>query len=670
MKTQISVVAATLLALCGQANAFDFGVPAANTSKAKTDSWACKKCVSSDSIQGSVGLGLGSAISNDDHAANALGYEDGFAASVDADLLHRSESGIRTSVEAKELGSKRGDLAVTAGRAGQWQLGASLDQKYSVDSTSAHSDLLASGDTLVRQSAPVQQQLDKERQQLGFNAKYMGSHWGSYLSMTSESRKGSQRSSISNGGVEAQNIVAPIDSTTQNLTAAVHVSGGAWLAEVGVKGSWFDNDIDSLALEGAAIPSQAGAPDNEAYSVYLKGRYRLGATQVSGRVASGRQTQDQDLVTLTGVPAGVTAADLQVDTLDGQLALVSRLSSKSTLRASMIYNDRDNASTLYEFDQLRFDALSGTVEQTQAVDRTYATYKVASDYRLASGHKLSGGVDYKQTERSAGDREDTDELTAWARYHWSAAARWDMRVKASFGQRDGSRYQAGAATSTESNELMRKYYLADRDRTKLELEISHTPLDTVSLDFSTYYAMDDYTDTDIGLTESEDYGWDLSGHWQALSSVSITAFGGMQWIDNEQLGSDSGSYATWATENHDEFGYAGVSLAYTGLQAQGIQLSVDYQYSYSGSDVDTSGQPFEDDYESDSHSVSVNAGYAISTAATVGLRYQYERYQDSDYAEIPVENYPGQGVTGLTTLGQLSQNYNAHLIMLTLSYRM
>ncbi|AZG73288.1 MtrB/PioB family outer membrane beta-barrel protein [Shewanella livingstonensis] len=56
---------------------------------------------------------MGGSISDDDnHSANALGYDDGFTGAIDANAATVTDSGIRTEIYAKDLGSKRGDAAV------------------------------------------------------------------------------------------------------------------------------------------------------------------------------------------------------------------------------------------------------------------------------------------------------------------------------------------------------------------------------------------------------------------------------------------------------------------------------------------------------------------------------------------------------------------------------
>ncbi|WP_188921566.1 MtrB/PioB family outer membrane beta-barrel protein, partial [Shewanella gelidii] len=71
------------------------------------------------------------------------------------------------------------------------------------------------------------------------------------------------------------------------------------------------------------------------------------------------------------------------------------------------------------------------------------------------------------------------------------------------------------------------------------------------------------------------------------------------------------------------------------------------------------------DYYSYSHSVDVYANYQFSQQMAMKLAYQYERYYDTDYAQVDVN-----AISGLTTLGDLNHNYNAHQVMLSFSYQL
>ncbi|AZG73285.1 MtrB/PioB family decaheme-associated outer membrane protein [Shewanella livingstonensis] len=670
MKTKLSIIALLLMTVNAPVHAFDFGVKAVNSQNANTTKWACKKC-NAQSTTGNVGLSIGGSISDDDnHSANALGYDDGFAGAIDANAATVTDSGIRTEFYAKELGSKRGDAAIAIRQPGLWSVAAGYDAKYRVDSTTASSNLVSEGNTLVAQDGLVVQTLDQDRDRVNIDAKYRGDNWSGFVSVSNEEKTGKRASSYSLGLYSATNFVQPVNSETTNLHTAINMSGSNWLAEVGFKGSWFDNDVDNVYLDQTnPLLIQTGSPDNSAMSFYISGRYRFDNTTITGKFSNGEQNQDESFSSLLGVSAGLTSQDLTLNTTDANLAFVTRISSKATVKGSFVYSDRDNDSPSYEFDQYQADELTGLIAYTNAMDRESTTSKLSADYRIKSGHKLSAGLAYKDSEQTITVREEKDETELWVKYRYDSLEMWDMRFKASYAERDGAEFTKYITSDYLQNEFMRKYDMADRERTEFVVDVTHTPLDNLSIDFRGYYALDDYNDTDIGLTESKDYGYDASANLQLADTLDVTVYGGYQWIDNDQLGSTTSSYADWAAENSDEFGFVGLSTQYTGLADYGVLLSAEYCFSYSEGDTAVSGSIGNlGEYESEEHSFEFNATYALTQTSTVGLKYQYTDYQDSDYAEIPVVNKAGDGVTNLTTLGYLSQDYDAHLIMATYNY--
>lgn len=670
MKTKLSIIALLIMSVNVPAHAFDFGVSAANGSNTDTSKWSCKKC-NSAGMSGAIGISVGSSVSDDDqHSANALGYEDGFAAAVDANAASVSDSGIRTAFYAKELGSKRGDAAIAIRQPGLWSVAAGYDAKYHVDSTSAVSNLVIDGNQLVANDSLVTQELNLERDRFNIDAKYRGDIFSGFIKISNEEKQGTQASSYSLGLYSATNFVKPINTETTNLHTAVSMSGTNWLAEVGFKGSVFENDIDSLYLaQTDPLLIQSTDADNKAMNIYLTGRYRFDNTTITGKFSAGEQTQDDSFSSLLGVSAGLTAPDLTLNTTDANLTFMTRINRKATVKGSIVYSDRDNDSPVYEFDQYQADELTDLIAYTSGIDRTNTTVKLSSDYRVMAGHKLSGGLTYQDAEQTAISREEKDETEVWLKYRYDSLEMWDMRFKASYATRDGAEFTTYVTSDYLQNEFMRKYNFADRERTEFVVDMTHTPLDYLNIDFRGYYALDDYSDTDIGLTESTDYGYDASANLLISDIMNLTVYGGYQWIDNDQLGSSSLSYADWAAENSDEFGFVGISGQYTGFADLGILLSAEYCFSYSEGDTAVSGGIGNlGDYKSEEHSFELKATYALTQTSTVGLMYQYTDYQDSDYADIPAVNDAGDGVTNLTTLGYLSQDYDAHLIMATYNY--
>lgn len=673
MKYKLSLVTLALAACSTNAFAFDFGVTSANVKQVTSSKWACKKCNSSQNFVGQAGVDVGVMDSDDDHAANNLKYTDGFAAGLNADVIY-NKNGYRSELTADDLGSEQGRASIKAGQVGIWNVKASYDEKTRYDADNAESVWFADGNELVEQPQIMLQQLKQQRKKSAIEAKLnfgnvSFANMATYIRFSNEDKTGKRASSMSNGGIKAINIAAPVDTQTQNMAAGVSLSGQNWLTELSYKGSWFDNNIESLAFNTLDYPISSQAPENNSQFVSLAGRYSLNKTHFSGRVVQGSMTQDADFVTLNGVTSGQTNADTQVDTLDANVKVTSMVMKGLRLKASVDYSDRDNKTDINEYEQYSYDELNGQFESNEALDTTRTTYKVSGSYSIAKGQRIEAGYDRIETERSDQDREETDDNIFWAQWRVTAIDKWDIRLKGLYSDRGGSEFLYEEMEQNNENVLMRKYYLADKLSNRAELYVTHAPLDNLSISFRGYYGLDDYTNTEIGLVESKDYGYDLGLSWQAFADLSLSLDGGYQWIDSEQASAQSGSVDMWQADTEDQFGFAGIGFNYTGLSEQGINISADYSYAISMSDSYSNGYNIMGDYESTTHNVTVQATYDMTEKTTVGIKYQYENYQDSDDTQLPSSYYPGTGPTGLTTLGVLDHDYKAHLILATLQYR-
>ncbi|MBW3141496.1 MtrB/PioB family decaheme-associated outer membrane protein [Ferrimonas balearica] len=664
MKTRLNLVTLALLSVSTQAFAFDFGVEAANTTAVKTDKWACKQCKASEQVSGQLKVGLGGAQQDNDHAANATGYTDGFAGSVDADYVYRGDGGQRTEVLAHELGSRRGKASISTGVAGQWQVDLGYRSSYLVDSVTGESGVAVVDNQLTDRGELQRVELDRSRNQFLLGGRYMGERVGAHIELNHETREGAERSSISSGGFgPAQNLAKPIDQNTTRVNAGIHTGGQRWAAEVGYLGSWFDNRLDGIQWQDSWL--QQDAVSNQAQSVFAAGRYHWSRTHLNGRVSLGQMEQDGQA---SSWQAAAGRYEAKVDTADANFRLTSRLTSRTRLSASVDYSDRDNQTTLFQDIQLNVNPLSGQVDAYQPLDIERTLYKLSADYRWAPGLRLSSGVEFLRVERTEQYTETTKDTELWAQLRYGALDKWDFRLKGTLSDRDGSDFQSSALTSTESNDLMRKYHLADRRGSEVVFEISHMPIEAIGLDINLNYAFDDYDDTHVGLVESERYGFESNLDWRIDEALRFALYGGYDWVMNRQLGTPSFGYATWAADTDEEFGFVGGRLDYDGLAALGINLSLDYSFSYSESEVGTSIQDQLGDYYAYTHSVVLSGDYQLTARSSVGLKYQYERHFDTDYADIPVLNYPGDGVANLTTLGLLGNNYNSHLVMATFSW--
>lgn len=693
MRFQLNMITLALLAASAPALAGGYSLQNANTDKVKYDAWVCKGCVLETGTNGSISVGVGYQDSDDIRSANSFGSDEEVPYKLDADVRSVTESGYRTEFSAENLGMDNGRASLKTGRPGSYNI--SLDYRsiktYDSDTVVSPFQGIGSGNLTLpgdwvysgssdgmsglSAASPFELSLKRERAGLGFEYQ-SESAFATYVNYQREQKTGIKTASGSFFN-QSMMLPEPVDYTTDTVEAGVKLKGDNGFLALIYNGSRFSNGYSELTFDNPFHPTFGAArsgtmaldPDNQAHTVSLQGLYNDGTNQLTGRMMMGQMSQDEPLVTTGyGYTLPMEAVDAKVDILGMNLKASSRISKDLRLSGSYDYSDRDNKTQVEEWTQISISDVTGKVAYNTPYDHTSHRFKAGADYRISRGIKLDGGLDYRVDERSYQDRETTEEATGWARLRLGNFEHWDISVKGSYGKRGGSEYQASEWTSSENNPLLRKYYLADRNRTQAEMRVTHVPLDSLSLDFGVRYALDDYDATEVGLTESKDLGYDASLSWQLTDKLLLSSYYNHQTIDSSQAGSSNFGNANWFSDIEDKVDVYGIGLAWTELMDSRLKLGLDYSYSDSSSTTQVRQGITGDygDYYAKVHNLNLYAQYQATERMAVRLDYRMENYKDNDAAnDIAVD-----GIWNLVSFGSMNHDYNAHLIMLSMSYRL
>ncbi len=660
MHMKLNLITIGLLTVSGSSMAANFSVHNANTSAVNTNAYQCSKCEASVGLSGEVSASVGYTNADDIRAGENFGREDeGALGALNADVTLRNEKGHQTRFEAHDLGLDNSSARLSAKQSGLYKANIDYQMLTRYDATAHtglwhHSGLLQSSDNLRKVDLSV------ERERIGMGVSYnLTDYFTALVDYQHEDKTGNKRASLL--GQSPINFVQPVDSKTDNVSAGIQLNGSNWNSELMYTGSFYRNDIKDLSLNYMS-DVYAATPDNDAHQVSLSGQYLFDRSSVYGKFAMGRMLQDSDLIQMTGNP--IQNWDGQVDTTDARLGFTTMLNSKWRLNGQFDYSDRDNKSSVYEFTQLELDPVTGAFKENIPLDIERTAAKLQTGYRINSTYRVTGGYEYKEVERNYSARETTEESKLWAKLNIKALDNLRFDVKGIYENRDGSHYDASRVTSSEDNPLLRKFYLADRDRTGIEVRMNHTPLSWLSIDLSGRYNKDDYDSTEIGLTEAKDYGYDLNIGFTLSDKWQAYALAGQEWINSDMAGSASFGQSDWYSDVDDSFINLGAGTSYSGLLDGMVTVGVDYLFANSDSDTHSGGEGYGD-YYSYSHNVDVYAKFALSERLDMKVDYRYERYYDTDYATADID-----GISGLVTLGDLDHNYNAHLVMLTVSYKL
>ncbi|QIR14123.1 MtrB/PioB family decaheme-associated outer membrane protein [Shewanella aestuarii] len=695
MKHKLNIITLALLANTSFAvMANGYGLANANTNSVKLDKWVCKGCVVETGTTGSVTVGVGYNSEDDIKSANAFKSANEFAGKLDANINYKGENGYQSKVDITDLGMDNARADINVGKLGTYNLNVNYRSIATYKSNTAltpyqgigGNDLTLPDNWVTAGSSsqmpmlysslnPFELSLERERAGLGFEYQAESMFTG-FVNYQREDKTGTKQTSGSFFN-QSMMLAEPVDYTTDTLEAGIKLKGDNWFTSLNYNGSSFKNQNNQLSYDNAFNPTFGAQtrgymsldPDNEAHTISLMGQYNDSVSVVSGRLMLGKMSQDQDFVTSGyGYQLPADSLDASVDLTGMNIKAVSRVNRKVRLNGSYDYNDRKNNTQVEEWTQISINDVTGKVAYNTPYDHTSHRAKLGADYRISHGLKLDAGYDFKRDERSYQDRETTDENTVWARIRVNNFDKWDMWFKGSYGQRDGSDYQASEWTSKEQNQLLRKYYLADRNRSQIEARVSYVPMDALTIDFGARYALDDYKNTEIGLTESKDTSYDANVSYMFNDDVMLNAFYNHQTIDSAQSGSSNFTTATWQADIEDKVDVVGAGLSYNNLMDSRLQLGLDYTYSNSDSTTQVRQGITGDygDYFAKVHNLNAYALYKATEKMDLRFDYKMENYLDNDAAN----DIAPDGIWNVVGFGSNSHDYTAHMIMLSMSYKL
>ena len=485
----------------------------------------------------------------------------------------------------------------------------------------------------------------------------------------------------------------PIDQDTDLVNATLTYAGEEGQVDLTYHASFFNNSYASLSWQDPFNPatgegSMALAPDNEFHQLSLTAGYSLPyRSRLTGVASMGRMTQNQQFQPYSvnsGVPAN-ESLDGEVWVLNGQLKLSSRPITKLRLNADLIYDERDNQTPVQTYSYTVLDSIvAGGAVQNNPYSYKNARFNLEGNYRFNAIVSLRGGYKYNAMERSdfnAG-REDTDENTLFAKLKLKPHSTIDLELYGEAGSRDGS--DIIFDVNNYQNTLMRKYNLADRDRNKLGALINYMATDKFYLGARADYSEDDYTGTEIGLTEASQPTVTVDFSYTPVDN--LTTYGYYTWenIQSSQNGLDEtaagGGGGTaipttgpWQADFDDTFDTVGVGAKWSDLGKW--DLGADLLYSKAvghiemiHQDPSTTEDQFPDNL-TEMYSIKLWTDYNYSKQLVYKIGYWYEEYLADDWAVDGLEPYDPLVVSNTLLLGNTTMDYEVRVFTVSAIYK-
>lgn len=469
----------------------------------------------------------------------------------------------------------------------------------------------------------------------------------------------------------------PVDYRTDRLDVSLQYAKEQLQFEIGYHMSLFDNGDRSLVWEDFFNPGSFGslalAPDNEFHQVTATLGYQLPHnTRFTGVLSSGRMTQDQDYQAYSvagGMPAR-SSLDGEVWLNTVQLKLASRPLPKLRLSAAYKYNERDNDSSVASYDYVVADYQSRNSAVNRPLSYERNRIDLTANYRINSGMSVRGGYSYDDMSRdyANAEREDTDENTLFAKWKLRPHADINLALYAEASDRNGSNYRA----PVDENPFMRKYYLADRDRTKVGALVDYMAADNLSLSLSADYISDDYDNSEVGLTEATQPSYTLDVSYQPLRDVTTHAYYTREDIESTQYGwaSNTSLIRDWKAEFEDKVDTFGIGAKISEIRGK-WDVGADLVYSRATGDADLTNLSAPGtavqfpDLKTKLTSLKLWALYRYRHNLSFKLSYWHEDYDADNWA---YDGLQANSVANTLLLGEETQDYDTSVIAASLIY--
>lgn len=532
---------------------------------------------------------------------------------------------------------------------------------------------------------------------------------------------------IGNTGGNPRSVAlpSPIDFTENALALSASRAGEAYALEFGYRLSLFQNDNRSQSWDNpysaiggwdpaAGHPSGRGAialePDNRYQQLFASGYYRLlPRASLHGNASYARMEQDESFLPYTVNPALSVGTPLPRNSLDGEIDILRlrlgyqhSLSRRLSLRVNTSYEDRDNDTPrdLYIYiggdSQNQAGADSARARFNRPYSYTRSDADIALRYRLDGGAQLSARQAFKRTDRDFSEVSRMDEQVtelALSRRQ-SALLQWQLRY--SLERRDPSAYRGArpyfeshtqayiagqpADERFENHPLLRKYYQADRERSKATAGLTLTPAGNVQLGLSYHGTHDDYDRSELGLQRARSQGFNLDLSVVEEDRYAWNSFFSVERFESKQAGQSFRGFAVvtesqdptraWQHDSEDTVKTLGSDLTVYRV-ARNTDMTLGYLLSHAVSELETRAGsllatgPIPEQGDKMIR-LSAEFTYHATTSMDVLLKLAHETYEATNFR---YDNVDVDTMANVIALGRGTPGYSINWFVASFRYR-
>ncbi len=669
-----------------------------------TSRWKCKFCPDNaeEPWFQEIETGLGYVSNDSDKFGEYNGLnEAGLSLKLDIDARYRDDEANYFDLRANDLGLDSRRVDIEGGTQGEYRVNLVLDQIYRYQPGTASTPY--SGTTsqvlpstwVAGSTTSAMTTLESDSDDIGFSTErrvlslssriIQNRKWSYDFQFERQTKEGEVPfgASIGTTFADARSAILakPVDYVTDRFELMANYRDNDISGSLSYVVSVFANDHRALQWENAfTAGSNSGQmalePDNEMQQISATGQYRRFENVVlNGSLTFARLTQDERFLPYT-VNGVVATPPLPRNSLDGKVDIARAnanalwtINPKSRIKLYYEYfehvDDTDRATYTYVVAD---NVLTSSPRANSPYD--FRTQKLGAEtsYRLEHDDKLAGGLEYGEKDRSFQEVDQSAETRVWAKYSKRASSNVNYSLEIDGASREADSYDVLAELVPPENPQLSKYNLADRDTVGASFNIDFINDDRWFVLISLDQSSADYSNSSVGLTDSEDLSIGFDLQYLLSDEISLTGYLNRTVISSTQDSSSIGGDPDWSAENEDTINTIGLGLSYVPTEGN-FRLGVEYVHTGATGEIDFDDASLTSlpDLESDLDNIEIFAEHDYSENLTYRASYAYEVYEEKNWN---IDEVAPDTIDNVLNLGETSPDYNIGVIWLSLKYRL
>jgi MtrB/PioB family decaheme-associated outer membrane protein len=360
--------------------------------------------------------------------------------------------------------------------------------------------------------------------------------------------------------------------------------------------------------------------------------------------------------------------DGQIDTFSGGIKVSAAPLEGLRMNVSYDRNVRDNQTSRLAYPRVVTDMFLPPDTRTNTpFDFTQDLFKLTADYRATDEIKLSGGAEYDMLDRNYQEVVSSHETTIWGRMGIQATDEVALSLKLALADRDHSTYGVATWYGYAENPLLRRYNLAARQRQSAAVRADIVLGDGVNLGLDVDVAIDDYDETQVGLTygRNSGIGADLSA--AITEALQLQAYWRSDWVYSRQAGSEQAAQPDWRAYSNDDTNMIGFGLRWAAIEDK-LDLGADLVFTRARSDIEmdtAAGRSLFPEAKTSMDTYKLFGTYRLRDNLSVTASVWYERYRSTDWR---LDGVMPATVPSLLSYGVQPPDYGVSVVLLALRY--